>query len=231
MQDVNLIEILGRLGVQYVPFLFALCFHEFAHGYVAKKKGDNTAELMGRLTMNPFAHADLIGTFILPIAGILAGIGGMNGGSGYIFGWAKPVPVNGRNLKDSKRDMFWIAFAGPLSNIFLAFIAALIYVILSVTVHGALQESASVMLMNFIAINVLLAVFNMIPLHPLDGGKVLARFIPDKWNHILEENQMTLQFMLIGFFVLGGFSILHGPISFIMVSLGHLAQSLVGLFL
>ena len=106
------------LAVKYfIPFLFALCFHEYAHGWVAKLRGDRTAEIMGRLTLNPLAHADMIGTVILPLVSIVSGI--------PFFGWAKPVPVDARNLKNPKVDMFWIAAAGPLSNLLLALIGAL----------------------------------------------------------------------------------------------------------
>src|SRR5687768_7506099 len=108
-----------KLATQFVPLLFALCFHEFAHGWVAKKRGDNTADMLGRLTLNPMAHADPIGTFLLPISAILFQ-------SPILFGWAKPVPVNERNLKKPLSDMFWIALAGPLSNIFLAVVSALV---------------------------------------------------------------------------------------------------------
>lgn len=111
----NLVEIVGKVAGTFIPFLFALSFHEFAHGWVAKKRGDRTAEQLGRLTLNPFAHADLVGTFILPLMGILSGWA--------MFGWAKPVPVNPRNLKDPKNDMFWVAAAGPLSNFLLAVVA------------------------------------------------------------------------------------------------------------
>jgi Zn-dependent protease len=232
MGDINLIEILAKLGIQFIPFLFALCFHEFAHGWVAKRKGDNTAELMGRLTMNPFAHADVVGTFVLPIAGILAGIGGMNGGAGFIFGWAKPVPVNDRNFKRPKEDMFWVAFAGPLSNLILATIATFVFVICGLLVRDAtFLDTLNTLLGNFIVINILLAVFNMIPLHPLDGGKVLARFIPDKLNQTLEDNQGTLQIVLILVFVAGGFAILRPPVIFLIQLLQSLAVGVVGLFL
>ncbi|OFZ11421.1 MAG: hypothetical protein A2Z20_04875 [Bdellovibrionales bacterium RBG_16_40_8] len=226
---MNFIEVLAKLGIQYVPFLFALCFHEFAHAFVAKKKGDNTAELMGRLTMNPFSHADLIGTFVLPVAGILAGIGGMNGGSGFIFGWAKPVPVNGRALKRPKQDMFWIALAGPLSNLILGFVATFLFVLMrTFTIEASLANTLQTLLGNFIIINVLLAVFNLIPLHPLDGGKVIARFIPDSWSRTLENNQASLQIGLIIFFVAGGFSVLHGPMIFFIGLFEQIAISLVG---
>lgn len=232
MRDFNLIEILAKLGVQYVPFLFALCVHEFAHGYIAKKKGDNTAELMGRLTMNPFAHADIIGTFVLPIAGILAGVGGMNGGHGFIFGWAKPVPVNGRNLSHPKQDMSWIAAAGPLSNLILALVATFLFVISSLVLKNpSTAHAVQTLFGNFIVINVLLCVFNLIPLHPLDGGKILERFIPNRWNDILLQNQAVLQIMLIVFFVIGGFAILQGPMLFLISGLEKIVLTVLTPFI
>jgi Zn-dependent protease len=116
----NFVEIGHKLALFYVPFLFALCFHEFAHGWIAKTRGDNTAELMGRLTLNPMAHADMIGTFALPIMAIVFSVP-------IFFGWAKPVPVNIRNLKNPRVDMFWIALAGPASNILLAVLGLLFW--------------------------------------------------------------------------------------------------------
>src|ERR1019366_619208 len=116
MDQFDIVGIGYRLGMNFVPFLFALCFHEFAHGLVAKLRGDNTAERMGRLTLNPMAHADPIGTWILPISAIIFQ-------SGLMFGWPKPVPVDSRNLKSPRKDMFWIALAGPGSNVFLALVS------------------------------------------------------------------------------------------------------------
>ncbi len=204
MNNSDSIEMLGRLAGMFIPFLFALSFHEFAHGWVAQKKGDNTAQLMGRLTLNPFAHADLVGTFILPIMSVLTGWA--------LFGWAKPVPVNVRNLKNPKSDMFWIALAGPLSNLLLAVVGGVLLVALSHLLGNTPTTRAiAEMLAFFIFINMLLCLFNLIPLHPLDGGKILARIIPESWNRALEEHQMTLQVVLIGFFLLGGFQFLAEP--------------------
>jgi Zn-dependent protease len=202
---MDLAEIGAKIGLYFIPFLFSLCFHEFAHGWVAFKLGDNTAKVMGRLTMNPVAHADLIGTIILPIASILTGI--------PFFGWAKPVPVNERNLKHPKQDMFWVAFAGPGSNILLALIGSLAVAGFRKFMPGA--ESLGAMeafLVTFITINLFLAVFNMIPLHPLDGGKVLARFLPDSLNEKLEANQQMSAFILLFLFISGGLRFLALPV-------------------
>lgn len=200
----NLVEIVGKVAGTFIPFLFALSFHEFAHGWVAKKRGDRTAEQLGRLTLNPFAHADLVGTFILPLMGILSGWA--------MFGWAKPVPVNPRNLKDPKNDMFWVAAAGPLSNFLLAVVAGLVLVAIGRAAYsGPTMLAVAEMLTFFIFINVLLGLFNLIPLHPLDGGKILERFLPYGVNRKLEENQMTLQIVLIGFFIIGGFHFIAEP--------------------
>lgn len=223
MGDQDLLEILAKVLVQFVPFLFALCFHEYAHGFVAKLKGDNTAELMGRLTMNPFAHADTVGTFILPIAGLVASASGIGGG--FMFGWAKPVPVSARNLKNPTKDMFWIALAGPGSNLLLAILAVTMHLLLPfLQLDPSLHRSIETLVRNFVMINILLCVFNLIPLHPLDGGKVLARFLPEKWNRVLEENESTSSILLIILFVSGGFRYLTIP----MLGLYSLLYSSIG---
>ena len=175
MNDMNLIEILAKLGIFFVPFLFALCFHEFAHGLVAKWRGDNTAQMMGRLTMNPMAHADPIGTWMLPILAIVFS-------SPFFFGWARPVPVNERNLKRPRQDMFWVALAGPASNFLLAFVAMFALAFVYAHFKGGADGSAYVRLLEtFLTVNLFLALFNLIPIHPLDGGKVLAPFLPATW--------------------------------------------------
>ncbi len=215
------LEIAVKVAIFFVPFLFALCFHEFAHGFVAKLRGDNTAEMMGRLTMNPLAHLDWVGTVGFPIIAIITGL--------PLFGWAKPVPVNPRNLRDPKNDMFWVALAGPLSNVLLFFIGLIIfYVILHFTNLGGFNSPVGQMLIMFLSINLYLAFFNMLPLHPLDGGKVIERFIPYQWNRWLEDNQQLLNMGLIILVISGGLSYLAMPVRFIINgSLNFIASGVI----
>ncbi len=209
MEKFDLFETAARIGMFFVPFLFALCFHEFAHGWVARMKGDRTAEIMGRLTLNPFAHADPIGTFVLPIFSMISHI--------PVLGWAKPVPVDPRNLKRPKQDMFWIAAAGPLSNIFLALVGTILLTLMmkfmpeEVQIRGHSANAGVNMLAVFVTVNMALAFLNLIPIHPLDGGKILARFIPDAWNRKLEDMQGTMSIVLFLVFSMGGFEIVSRP--------------------
>jgi Zn-dependent protease len=218
MDNLDLMKILADLGIFFVPFLFALCFHEYAHGLVARWRGDNTALMMGRLTMNPLAHADPLGTFVLPIAAIAFH-------SPFFFGWAKPVPVNERNLK-GKNDMFWVALAGPLSNILLSLIGTVLLAVVYAHFRGGPAGDAYVRLLEtFLMINMFLAIFNLIPIHPLDGGKVLAPFLPASWNIWLENNQGTLNMALLLLLMLGG-RVLAMPVYFASEHLRQLAISL-----
>ena len=202
-------ESLVKVGLFFIPFLFALCFHEFAHGFVAKLRGDDTAERMGRLTMNPMAHLDWVGTVGLPIMAILFGL--------PLFGWAKPVPVDPRNLKDSKNDMFWVALAGPLSNVLLFFVGLLgFYFLVHFFNPNSLGSPMIQMLIMFLTINLYLAFFNMLPLHPLDGGKVLERFLPYHWNRWLEEHQYELNIALLVLILFGGLRYMAIPVEYIL---------------
>jgi len=203
---MDLVEVLSKIILLFIPFLFSLCFHEFAHAWVASKLGDNTAKDMGRLSMNPMVHAHPIGTFLLPLMVIVTNVP-------IFFGWANPVPVNGRNLKNVKTDMFWIALAGPLSNVLLAIIGAFLYVfVFYYLTRWNLQSSAVDFLKVFIPLNLALAFFNLIPIHPLDGGKVIARFLPPHINQKLEENQHILSIALLLLFVGGFLTLLRYPI-------------------
>ncbi len=219
MEQLDLMKLGAELGMTFVPFLFALCFHEYAHGLVAKWRGDDTAMRMGRLTMNPFAHADTLGTFILPIAAIAFH-------SPFFFGWAKPVPVDERNLKNRRSDMFWVALAGPLSNLLMALVGTvLLAVVMAKFSHLASAPALMRLLQTFLVINLFLCFFNLIPIHPLDGGKVLAPFLPATWNIWLENNQGTLNMALLMILLLGG-GLLAMPVYAAVHVLEALATSL-----
>jgi len=170
------LTIIQRIVVWVLPVVFAITVHEVAHGWVAKKYGDNTASSLGRLTLNPIKHIDLFGTIILP--GLL-----LVTGTGFIFGWAKPVPVDPRNFKNPLKDMAIVALAGPVSNLLMAVFWALI-TRLGVSI-GAGAEHISLPLIYTgvagISINLVLALINLLPIPPLDGSRILTGMLPNYW--------------------------------------------------
>ena len=165
-----------HIVVWILPVIFAITVHEVAHGWVAKKYGDNTASVLGRLTLNPLKHIDFFGTIVLP--GLL-----LITGTGFIFGWAKPVPVDPRNFKNPLRDMAVVALAGPVANLLMSVGWALIARI--GVMIGVQTESISLPLIYTgiagISINLTLAMINLLPIPPLDGSRVLTGILPNYW--------------------------------------------------
>ncbi len=167
-------EFLWQLSIWAFPVLAAIVFHEVAHGWVAYRLGDPTAAAMGRLTLNPLSHIDVVGTVLLPALLIWAGA--------PVFGYAKPVPVDYDNLKDPRRDMLRVALAGPGANIVLALLSLVLLKLILVTGSAAPGSMGSYLWHMGVAgvrINVMLAVFNLLPVPPLDGGRVLVGLLPE----------------------------------------------------
>ncbi|MFY9642068.1 MAG: site-2 protease family protein [Rhodomicrobium sp.] len=177
--DQHLSQVLYVASTWIIPVLLAVTLHEAAHGFAARHFGDNTAWLMGRVTLNPLKHVDPFGTVLLPAFLLLVR-------SPFLFGYAKPVPVNFRALRNPLRDMVWVALAGPGMNIALAIAAALLFH-LAVYLPGNAAPWVAQNLANAIVINVVLAVFNMIPLPPLDGGRVAVGLLPKALAMPLQE--------------------------------------------
>jgi Zn-dependent protease len=180
-----------KLSIMLVPGLMAITFHEVSHGFIAYLRGDNTAKSLGRLTLNPLKHLDIIGTIMIIVIGI---------------GWAKPVPVNFNNLRSPKRDMIWVSAAGPITNFILAALSALL-IRLIVPLTEPLPDSSSLqlflepvllMLAFSVYINLILALFNLMPLPPLDGGRVLMGLLPDRMALQLSKIEPYGMLIIIG---------------------------------
>ena len=167
MDISNLIQ---TVLIYALPVIFAITIHEAAHGYVARYFGDNTAYVMGRVTLNPIKHIDPIGTILMPLLLYFATSGA------FLFGYAKPVPVNFNRLRHPKRDMVWVALAGPASNFFQAILWAIVIVVLAST--GVQERFFIEMCKAGVLVNLVMWAFNLFPLPPLDGGRVLAGLLP-----------------------------------------------------
>ncbi|WP_010597457.1 site-2 protease family protein [Rickettsiella massiliensis] len=183
-----------------VPLIFAITVHETAHGWVAYRCGDPTAKLLGRLTLNPIKHIDPLGTLVVP--GLLLWLGG------FVFGWAKPVPVTWRNLRNPRRDMALVAAAGPFSNFVMAFFWVAILK-LAVSVHNA---PFAYMAQIGVSINLVLMLLNLLPIPPLDGSRILASLLSPVMAYRLNQMEIYGFFILVLFLASGAFSRLIGPV-------------------
>ena len=194
--------------LQLIALGIAVILHEVAHGWVAEKCGDPTARLMGRITLNPLAHIDPIGSVILPLALLFFK-------SRFIIGWAKPVPVNFQALRHPKRDMIWVSLAGPGVNIILALISVLLLRIGIVNPDSLLY----IFLINLAGINLVLAVFNLIPIPPLDGSKILIGLLPMPLAVLYSRLEPFGMFFILLLLMSGFFSMLIVPIITILARL------------
>lgn len=202
--STNLLNVVLLIPV----FLFSLCFHEFAHAWVAVKRGDPTPQLLGRLSMHPMAHADILGTLILPALAIYTGA--------PFFGWAKPVPIEFRNLKYGRRDYALIAAAGPLANILLALVATtLLAVLIRLPFQNQFFETVQLFSLVSIQVNLMLAFFNLIPIAPLDGFNVLQGIVPKRIGVILNKTTQLSGLLLLILLVTGSLRYIAIPVTLV----------------
>ena len=188
------------LLIYIIPLLFAITLHEAAHGWVASKLGDHTARMMGRVTLDPTRHIDPIGTIAIPLVLLLSS-------SGFIFGWAKPVPINFNALRNGKNGMIWVALAGPGANIVMA-ICWLFVMIIAIKMNiTVLIEMGRV----GILVNCVLAVFNLLPIPPLDGSRVISALLPNRLAYQYNQLEQYGLYILLGLMFLGGFNYLVRP--------------------
>jgi len=182
-------QLIQTIAIAAIPILFAITLHEAAHGYVARHFGDNTAYLQGRISLNPLRHIDPLGTIVLPMLTLLLG--------GVLFGWAKPVPVNFGALRNPKKDMLWVAIAGPASNLAMALGWALMFKFSSSAPESYFAEPLMNMAVIGIKINIVLMVLNLLPLPPLDGGRVAVSLLPHQQAYQLSKIEPYGMFILI----------------------------------
>jgi Zn-dependent protease len=185
------------LAVNAIPFLLAITLHEAAHGYAARVFGDRTAEMLCRITLNPVKHIDWIGTVAIPALTLMIG--------GFFFGWAKPVPVNMNNLRNPKTDMIWVAAAGPASNLVMAIGWALIYKFIDSTTVAAIARAG-------MAWNIGLMVLNLLPILPLDGGRIVAGLLPGPLSYKFSRLEPYGLFIVLGLAVAGVLGVILSPL-------------------
>ena len=208
MEELTIIQ---KITAYAIPIIFAITVHEAAHGYAAKYFGDMTAHYLGRISLNPLKHIDPVGTIILPALTVMLG--------GILFGWAKPVPVNFSNLRDPKKNMLWVALAGPLSNLLMAIFWTFLYARLQLFPDSSIFF-LQVMALAGIQINLILMVLNMLPIPPLDGGRVAVSLLPYPWSSYIENLERYGLFIII-------FLLFSGLLGSILSPIINLSKSII----
>lgn len=212
--NFDFLKNIDLLLIQAPVILLSLTVHEYFHGWTANKLGDPTAKMRGRLTLNPIAHLDILGTILMFIVG---------------FGWAKPVPIDPRNFKDPKKDTILVAIAGPLSNLAMALAAGLaLRFMIPKMVSGEISSEGiysviAIILILTLVYGIALAVFNMIPIPPLDGSRVLYGILPDRYAYAYSRFEPYGVFFLFALFIFGG-----GIFKYLLVPLSYLSVMLSG---
>ncbi|MDZ7594633.1 MAG: site-2 protease family protein [Thiobacillus sp.] len=221
MEELTLI---GKIAIFALPVIFAITLHEAAHGYVARYFGDMTAAAAGRITLNPLKHIDPVGTILVPLAILLTSK--LLGGGMILFGWAKPVPVNFGNLRRPKQDMLWVAAAGPGAN----FVMAVFWALMIQLGHALGNDfvSAPLMLMGAagVFINVILMALNLLPLPPLDGGRIAVSLLPVRQAMQYSRLEPYGLFILLGLLFTGVLGIILWPLISLIIGLIALVSGL-----
>lgn len=211
MEGLDIGYVVRLIAAGAIPVLFAITLHEVAHGWVANKLGDSTAKMLGRLTANPIKHIDPVGTVALPIGMLLMSM--LTVGIPFAFGWAKPIPVNTRNLRYPRRDMAIVAIAGPAANFLMAVFWTLMMSVFAHLITDAnLNDGFVTMAKIGLAFNLMLMVLNLLPIPPLDGGRVLAGLVPRSLADVLDKIEPYGFPILILLMFLGVLDQVIGPI-------------------
>ena len=207
-------NIIQEIAVYAIPVLFAITVHEAAHGYVARMFGDNTAYVLGRVTLNPVKHIDPLGTIVIPIGMVLL--------TGFMFGWAKPVPVDWGSLRKPKRDMIWVAAAGPAANLAMAILWALFF---RLVLGLGIQEPYFLRVAEAgIGVNLIFMALNLLPIPPLDGGRIVSGLLPTRMSIAYSRIEPYGLFILLAL-------LFTGSLSFFLRPLHDIGVAIVRLFL
>jgi Zn-dependent protease len=207
-------NIIQAIAVYAIPVLFAITVHEAAHGYVARMFGDNTAYVLGRVTLNPVKHIDPLGTIVIPLGMVLL--------TGFMFGWAKPVPVDWGSLRRPKRDMIWVAAAGPGVNLAMAVVWALLYRVLSAA--GVQENYFYLVAQAGISVNLVFMALNLLPIPPLDGGRIVSGLLPTRMSMAYSRIEPYGLFILLAL-------MFTGALSFFLRPLHDIGAAIVRIFL